>query len=99
MPEGSSSAAPVMRPGPSAEKKRASNVRRRGSIGDTACPDAASTASIRTSLRYHILSRYCVTLPTRSSLFKDRDRGGASEELCCALVGQGDHSQNQTDRK
>ena len=29
MPDGSSSAAPVMRPGPSAEKKRASNVRRR----------------------------------------------------------------------
>ena len=73
MPEGSSSAALVMRPGPSAERKRASNVRRRGSTGDTACPGAA--CCYKDILAFHILSRYCATLPTRSFLFKDRARG------------------------
>ena len=68
MPEGSSSAAPVIRPGPSAERKRASNVRRRGSTGETACQGAASTAT--RTLLLCISFRYCATLPTRSSFLK-----------------------------
>src|SRR5436190_20533423 len=79
MPEGSSSAAPVMRPGPSAGRKRATNVRRRGSTGDTVCPGAASTTTA-TSLP-SISSRYCATLATRSSFFRNRARGGGLKQL------------------
>ena len=68
MPDGSSSAAPVMSPGPSAERKRTSNGRRRGSTEDTACSGAASTAT--RTLLLSISSRSCATLPTRSFFLK-----------------------------
>jgi hypothetical protein len=72
MPEGSSSAAPVMRPGPSAAKNRRTN-RRRGSAGGTACPRAASTPTEGSLL--FISFQYCASANS-DFLFKDRARDG-----------------------